>query len=102
MHSNFVNVSGKIFSFVDENIDVDILIDIEQQLTRKLFQRNLGKDVVVTFIYAMCDAVEGIELWETLYHLASNMELPWLVGGDFNVILIEEEKYGGYLYILVR
>ncbi|XP_060216653.1 uncharacterized protein LOC132644112 [Lycium barbarum] len=37
---------------------------------------------------------ERIELWESLYHLASDMTLPWLVGGNFNVIIHEEDKYG--------
>lgn len=32
-----------------------------------------------------------------LYALASDMRVPWLVGGDFNVIVHEEEKFGGLL-----
>ncbi|XP_075091528.1 uncharacterized protein LOC142171734 [Nicotiana tabacum] len=37
--------------------------------------------------------MERLELWDTLYYLATNMELPWLIGGDFNVVL--DEKMGG-------
>ncbi|XP_070039538.1 uncharacterized protein [Nicotiana tomentosiformis] len=36
-----------------------------------------------------------LELWDTLYALAVDMTLPWLVGGDFNVICDEEEKFEG-------
>nr|XP_016457134.1 PREDICTED: uncharacterized protein LOC107781021 [Nicotiana tabacum] len=50
---------------------------------------------MVTFVYAKCDSIERIELWDSLYNLASDMTLPWLVGGDFNVIWDEEEKFGG-------
>ncbi|XP_075091900.1 uncharacterized protein LOC142172042 [Nicotiana tabacum] len=39
--------------------------------------------------------MERLELWDHLYLLASDMELPWLVGGDFNVVLHEDEKIGG-------
>ncbi|XP_075091901.1 uncharacterized protein LOC142172043 [Nicotiana tabacum] len=39
--------------------------------------------------------MERLELWDHLYLLASDMELPWLVGGDFNVVLHEDKKIGG-------
>lgn len=31
----------------------------------------------------------------TVYALASEMSIPWLVGGHFNVIVDEEENFGG-------
>lgn len=34
-------------------------------------------------------------LWEDIYQLSADMESPWLIGGDFNVVLSEEEKIGG-------
>ncbi|XP_070025309.1 uncharacterized protein [Nicotiana sylvestris] len=51
----------------------------------------------MTFVYAKCSAVERLELWDHLYCLARDMELPWLVGWDFNVLLHEDEKIGGLL-----
>nr|XP_016450038.1 PREDICTED: uncharacterized protein LOC107774897 [Nicotiana tabacum] len=49
----------------------------------------------MTFVYAKCLPLDRLELWDSLYYLASDMKLPWLVGGDFNVLLSEEEKIGG-------
>ncbi|XP_070004780.1 uncharacterized protein [Nicotiana sylvestris] len=49
----------------------------------------------MTFVYAKCSALERLELWDHLYYLASDMKLPWLVEGGFNVILHEDEKIGG-------
>ncbi|XP_070048900.1 uncharacterized protein [Nicotiana tomentosiformis] len=64
-------------------------------MTLKLIHRNLNKEIYVTLVYDKCDAIERIELWDSMYHLDSDMESPWLIGGDFNVILYEKEKYGG-------
>lgn len=46
-------------------------------------------------MYAKGNSIERIELWDTLNALAQDMIVPWLVGGDFNVIWDEEEKFGG-------
>ncbi|XP_060216564.1 uncharacterized protein LOC132644040 [Lycium barbarum] len=89
------NISGKIWAFVDANHEVTVLIDSVQQMTLKLENCDTHAEIIVTLVYAKCDRIERIELWESLYHLASDMTLPWLVGGDFNVITDEEEKYGG-------
>ncbi|XP_075077182.1 uncharacterized protein LOC142163928 [Nicotiana tabacum] len=88
-------MNGKIWSFVDEDIDVQVLMDMEQQLTLKLFHKVLSKVLIVALVYAKCDVIERIELCDSLYHLASDMMVPWLVGDGFNVIISEEEKYGG-------
>lgn len=78
-----VNVSNKIWAFIDEKYDIDILLDMEQQLTLKLFDTEDQKEFILTLVYAKCVSNERIELWDTLYSLASDMTLPWLVGGGF-------------------
>lgn len=65
-----------MWAFIDEDIDVVVLIDMKQQLTLKLYHRVWDKDFIVTLVYAMCDVVEEIELWDPLNHLASNMVVP--------------------------
>ncbi|XP_060202720.1 uncharacterized protein LOC132631137 [Lycium barbarum] len=89
------NVSGKIWAFIDEEYEVTVLMDTNQQLTLKLFNWDTHLDIIVTLVYAKCDRIDRIGLWDSMYNLASDMNLPWLVGGDFNVIVDEEEKYGG-------
>ncbi|XP_070050659.1 uncharacterized protein [Nicotiana tomentosiformis] len=51
----------------------------------------------MTFVYAKCSSLDRLELWDKLYYLAADMELPWVIGGDFNVVLHEDEKIGGLL-----
>lgn len=49
----------------------------------------------ITAIYARCNAMERLELWEELEDIADHTQIPWIIGGDCNVILTEEEKQGG-------
>lgn len=54
--------------------------------------------MIATFLYAKCDALERLELWDIIYYVARDMELPWvpwMVEGELNVIMSEEEKLGG-------
>lgn len=43
-----------------------------------------------------------MELWEKIEVLPETSSIPWLVGGDFNVILNDDEKLGGLLVTQVE
>ncbi|XP_016445459.1 uncharacterized protein LOC107770638 [Nicotiana tabacum] len=86
------NVSNKIWAFIDE---VVVMYNMVQQLTLRLFHTEKHAEFVLTLIYAKCHEIERIELWDSLYEMGRDMDAPWLVGGDFNVIWDEEEKFGG-------
>ncbi|XP_075078217.1 uncharacterized protein LOC142164292 [Nicotiana tabacum] len=73
-----------------------------QQLTLRLMHSETHVELILTLVYAKCDRTERIELWDMLYAMASDMTVPWLVGGDFNVIWDEEEKYGGLPVFLIE
>ncbi|XP_070047517.1 uncharacterized protein [Nicotiana tomentosiformis] len=77
----FVSISNKIWAFIDEKYDVTVEINSVQQLTLRLVDTEEQKEFMLTLIYAKCDAIERIELWDSL--------------GDFNFIWDEEEKFGG-------
>ncbi|XP_059315814.1 uncharacterized protein LOC132066528 [Lycium ferocissimum] len=89
------NCNGKIWYFVTDNIGVEVLMDSSQQITLKLSLQELNQHIITTLVYAKCDASERLELWEAIYHLSNTMTCSWLIGGDFNVVLNEEEKIGG-------
>nr|XP_009762621.1 PREDICTED: uncharacterized protein LOC104214623 [Nicotiana sylvestris] len=89
------NVSNKIWAFIDEVFEVTVMYNMVQQLTLRLFHTESHVEFVLTLIYAKCDAIERIELWDSLYAMARDMDAPWLVGSDFNLIWDEEEKFGG-------
>jgi len=89
----FCNCSAKIWIFWDEDWTWEVVRDNVQHLSVR-FEAGSVK-FMVTAVYARCDALERLELWEELEGLAKQNQYPWLVGGDFNVILNEEEKQGG-------
>ncbi|XP_075111674.1 uncharacterized protein LOC142181905 [Nicotiana tabacum] len=89
------NVSNKIWVFIDEVFEVTVIYNRVQQLTLRLYHTDSHVEIVLTLVYAKCNAIERIELWDSLYTMESDMNVPWLVGGDFNVIWDEEEKFGG-------
>ncbi|KAF9589172.1 hypothetical protein IFM89_019488 [Coptis chinensis] len=53
----------------------------------------LVEDCVVTAVHAACLMVQRRQLWAELENLMPN--LPWVVLGDLNVVLHNDEKKGG-------
>ncbi|KAK4706969.1 hypothetical protein R3W88_033479 [Solanum pinnatisectum] len=51
--------------------------------------------MVITAVYARCSALERLEQWDDLEWLAERIKVPWVIGGDFNVIKNGSEKLGG-------
>ncbi|XP_060211804.1 uncharacterized protein LOC132639369 [Lycium barbarum] len=95
MHTAAANISGKIWIFVDEMFEMEIIHDHMQHITIKLKAQGMQEALLITVVYAKCTQVERRVLWESLEDIAENCNSPWMIGGDFNVITSEEEKYGG-------
>nr|XP_009597454.1 uncharacterized protein LOC104093421 [Nicotiana tomentosiformis] len=95
METTFSNLNGKIWLFFNSVVEWELVTETAQQVVVRVFHHDISQHIMMTFVYAKCSSVERLELWDNLYCLACDMELPWLVGGDFNVILHEDEKIGG-------
>lgn len=81
--------------FFWDNTKGEVVMDTEQQITLKLTCQDKNKVCFVTIEYAKCNENARLALQDDIYQLAVTMTDPWLVGGDFNVILNDEEKLGG-------
>lgn len=89
-----VNCSGKIWLFWEADWEGVIISDTIQLLTIKFKHHISYKEVMITAVYVKCSAIKRLELWEELECLANDLQISWLVGGDFNVILDDFEKLG--------
>ncbi|KAL0290874.1 UNVERIFIED_CONTAM: hypothetical protein Sradi_7040400 [Sesamum radiatum] len=92
--SVFANANNKIWCFGKFGVDIQIIQDHSQFLHVKVSSGALPTDIFCTFIYAKCYRNPRRILWEELVKL-SNQDAPWIVGGDFNVILHPNENQGG-------
>ncbi|KAH0714422.1 hypothetical protein KY284_007327 [Solanum tuberosum] len=88
-----VNCSGKIWYFWRSEWEGINILDIVQQVTIRF--KIDSKFFLISVVYARCNALERLELWEELDSIIDRDRWPWIIGGDFNVILNEEEKLGG-------
>ncbi|KAH0692908.1 hypothetical protein KY290_021060 [Solanum tuberosum] len=93
--SNEINVED---GEEEESVQLENNIYKEADLSPQMMTRGnkrKGKKILVTLVYAKCTAVERLRLWEDIYAICDNHSLPWMVGGDFNVVMGEDEKIGG-------
>lgn len=50
----------------------------------------------VSVAYGKCNREGRIEMWNKLREIPTKLDgVPWLVGGDFNIFVSEEERQGG-------
>lgn len=66
-----------------------------QFLHLKMKFAELDDWVLVIAIYRSPKWSLRKELWVELGNIAQNVKLPWIVAGDFNAMLDEEDKRGG-------
>ncbi|XP_059295557.1 uncharacterized protein LOC132048893 [Lycium ferocissimum] len=92
---NILDEERSLLSDDNANVDVQVLPDTAQQISLKLVLLAQNKSLVITLVYAKCNKSERLHLWGDIYQVADSINLPWLVGGDFNVVLHEDEKIGG-------
>lgn len=73
------NISGHIRVFLAEDVKAEYVLDHIQFLHFRVSAHFLPVDVFCSFVYAKCDYIEHMELWDSL--LQSKPEHgPWLVG----------------------
>ncbi|WMV42262.1 hypothetical protein MTR67_035647 [Solanum verrucosum] len=95
MAKGYANNSGKICLFVNHGFDVTEVRNFEQQLSVLLRNQNSNSTTCVTIIYEKCDPYQRMQLWEDISQVVDDLQYSWIIGGDFNVFLNEEDKIGG-------
>ncbi|KAK4384411.1 hypothetical protein Sango_3063500 [Sesamum angolense] len=93
----FVDYSGpgnRIWiAWNDDFIDVDILNFGSQFVHCRVLMHDMHEPILLTVVYGANEVIARRELWQGLTELAVSVDLPWLVGGDFNAVL-DMSEYG--------
>ncbi|EOY26489.1 Uncharacterized protein TCM_028259 [Theobroma cacao] len=89
------NNSKKIWIFHSFDISYEVILNHNQCLHVSLSFQWLECPILATFVYVKCTRTERIPLWIVLRSLSVDIRVPWLVGGDFNVILNRAERLYG-------
>lgn len=88
-----VGLSGGLSLFWRDSVNLDVLksspniIDVEIKLK--------GSASFVSFIYGAPEMENRAAFWDSVSQLGRGSDIPWLLTGDFNDILCNEEKAGG-------
>ncbi|XP_042035126.1 uncharacterized protein LOC121781455 [Salvia splendens] len=89
------NINGKIWIFVEEGMDFDVVDDSEQLLHGRFTCPRIPAPILISAVYAKCTRGERHALWEKMRDTTQVSEgLPWFIGGDFNAILSSRDRLG--------
>ncbi|KAL0394544.1 UNVERIFIED_CONTAM: hypothetical protein Slati_4420600 [Sesamum latifolium] len=77
-----------------ELIFTDSTVSNKHKRNKSLEEATNKSPKTASFVYAKCNRNSRKLLWEELVKLSSQ-DVPWLVGGDFNIILHPNENQGG-------
>ncbi|KAK4394248.1 LINE-1 retrotransposable element O protein [Sesamum angolense] len=95
-HKAVSNCSNFIWLFADFDLDFEVVWDHEQFIHVVIRSNLFRKPIWCTFVYDSCSRSERRNLWDCIFQIASvNAQEPWLIGGDFNIIMSAQEKRGG-------
>ncbi|KAL2251900.1 UNVERIFIED_CONTAM: hypothetical protein Sindi_2312300 [Sesamum indicum] len=81
-------VGNRVWIAWDDNfLDVDVVECGTQFIHCLVFIRSLHESVALTVIYGASEVADRRELWGALETIAmQNVDVPWLIGGDFNAV----------------
>ena len=89
------NVSGHIWILAHEDWTVEVVDDSRQFLHVKVTAAIFPFPIYISIVYGRHTRETRQELWEKLGDISLAVEgRPWLVGGDFNIFLTNEERQG--------
>ncbi|XVF82969.1 hypothetical protein PTKIN_Ptkin16aG0095000 [Pterospermum kingtungense] len=90
LHNYAKAPNGRVWVLWKKHVKVDLIATSAQCITC-MADSNHCK-FILTAVYGKNDGVDRRSLWNHLIHLSKDIELPWLLAGDFNVIAGVEES----------
>lgn len=94
--ANTLGLSGGLWVIWDSaQVEVSELSTMEQEIHTVVTPRHSNTQWLLSAVYAGPRYAERRLLWENLESVASLHSLPWIIAGDFNDVLMGEDKFGG-------
>ncbi|XP_026451485.1 uncharacterized protein LOC113351766 [Papaver somniferum] len=91
IHNSNSGNKGNIWLFWNKNLSQPQVVSISSQMVTV----SIG-DVLVSGVYAHVKVVQRRFMWYEM-EIISSLNKPWIILGDFNSVLRQEEKVGGRL-----
>ncbi|PHT42837.1 hypothetical protein CQW23_16862 [Capsicum baccatum] len=98
MQGSYANVNNKIRLLWTSDFNINIIHDSDQSVNGRINHVTSGTDFHLSMVYAKCRSIQRKLSWEEIVNISENIQAPWSLTGDFNVIAEIEEKLGGSPY----
>lgn len=95
-HTETIGYAGGLWMLWNsDRVDITQMSSTEQEIHAIVKVPNSHLNWLFTAVYASPRSAERHILWNNLIKVSELHNLPWVMAGDFNEPLIEEDKYGG-------
>ncbi|XP_020262713.1 uncharacterized protein LOC109838703 [Asparagus officinalis] len=74
---------------------VQLISSSNQFITCKIESKDGRLSCLISVVYAFNDMTGRKELWQDLIAFKQQVNGPWIIGGDFNTVVKNDEKIGG-------
>lgn len=96
IYANTIGLLGGLWVLWDTaQVEVSKLSPIEQEIHDAVTPSYFNNSWLLSAVYASPRYAEQRLLWENLEPVANLHSLPWMIAGDFNEVLIGEDKFIG-------
>lgn len=86
--------NGRIWLLWKNNVNVQILVIDDQFIHCEIHENNSKFKAMVTVVCASNDSTQRNQLWKKLIQIGINIQVCWLLSGDFNNVLHIDDRIG--------
>ena len=96
IHTETIGYIGGLWLLWNSDlVEVKQLANTEQEIHVEVKVLSFNLSCLFTAIYASPRSAERCVFWNNLSNVADMHHKPWVIAGDFNEPLIDEDKFGG-------
>ena len=96
IHTEIIGFTGRMWLLWNEDqVVIQELAKTEQEIHVEVMVRASNLSWIFSAIYASPRNEERCVLWSNLCKVADLHNKPWIMAGDFNEPLVQEDKFGG-------